>query len=54
MEVKLDEGKAYSLEGGFAYESGPIPILTGTRMCRFGLKDDVEKKPVPHTTKCSE
>lgn len=47
LEVNLEEGKSYSLVGGFDYESGPIPILTGTRMCRFGVQDDKTQIIVP-------
>lgn len=52
LEVNLEEGESYSLVGGFAYQSGPIPILTGTRMCRFGVQDDKTLMPVPFK-KCS-
>jgi hypothetical protein len=31
------------LSGGFDYQSGLIPILSGTRMCRFAIQDDADK-----------
>lgn len=52
LEVNFEEGKSYSLVGGFEYESGPIPILTGTRMCQFGVQDDKAQMPMPFK-KCS-
>ncbi|MES2949116.1 MAG: hypothetical protein V4858_11300 [Pseudomonadota bacterium] len=45
-KVTLEQGKTYSLVGGFAYESGPIPILMGTRKCHFGVVDDATGIPV--------
>ena len=54
LDVNLEAGKSYSLVGGFAYKSGPIPIITGTRMCKFGVLEDAEKMPVPYTSACSQ
>lgn len=42
IQVKLEEGKHYSLVGGVDYKSGPIPILTGARICRFGVQDETK------------
>jgi hypothetical protein len=39
----LEAGKSYTLLGGFDYQSGLIPILSGTRMCRFAIQDDADK-----------
>lgn len=47
IQVILEEGKHYSLDGGFAYESGPIPILTGARKCRLSVIEDGSSKPIP-------
>lgn len=52
IEVNLEEGKSYSLVGGLEYKSGPIPILTDTQMCRFGVQDDKTRMLVPFK-KCS-
>jgi hypothetical protein len=46
IKVILEPQKNYSLTGGFAYEKGPIPILTGTRQCQFGAIDDETKMPI--------
>ena len=46
--VTLEPGKSYSLVGGFVYEKGPIPILTGTRQCQFGVIEDGTGMPVPY------
>lgn len=48
INVTLEQGKSYSLVGGFAYEKGPIPILTGTRKCKFGVVDEETKLLVPY------
>lgn len=48
IKVTLEQGKSYSLVGGFAYESGPIPIFTDTRKCQFGAIDDSTNLPVPY------
>ncbi|MEA9555494.1 hypothetical protein VC273_06025 [Xanthomonas nasturtii] len=37
----------YELRGGYEYDEGPIPILTGTRMCRFILVDTTTKQSPP-------
>lgn len=50
IEVSLEQGKNYSLVGGFEYEKGPIPIFTGTRKCRFGVKDDMTGMLIPWHT----
>ncbi|MFL9667339.1 hypothetical protein WIX39_010340 [Variovorax sp. AB1(2024)] len=47
IKTVLEAGKNYSLEGGFAYEEGVIPILFGTRKCRLGVIDDATRLPVP-------
>jgi len=47
FSATLEEGKTYSLVGGFAYKAGPIPILTGKQMCQFGILDDETKLGVP-------
>lgn len=54
LDVNLEAGKSYSLVGGFAYKSGLIPIITGTRMCKFGVQDDADKSPVPYTSTCPQ
>jgi len=48
ISVTLEQGKSYSLVGGFAYEKGPIPIFTDTRRCRFGAIDEETKAAVPY------
>ena len=48
ISVTLEQGKSYSLVGGFAYEKGPIPILTGIRKCQFGVIDEATKMLVPY------
>jgi len=52
LDVKLEAGKSYSLVGGFAYKSGLIPFLPGTRMCRFAVQDDADKSIVPRSPAC--
>jgi len=47
LSVTLKQGREYALVGGFAYESGPIPLLTGTRRCELGVVDTATKLPVP-------
>jgi hypothetical protein len=47
LKATLEQGKDYSLVGGFVYESGPIPILTGTRKCQLSIKNDVVNSPAP-------
>jgi hypothetical protein len=47
IQVTLETGKNYSLVGGGTYQSGPIPVLMGTRGCEFGVVDDASNKPVP-------
>ena len=41
-KATLDQDKNYILVGGFDYESGPIPILTGTRKCKFGVVEETK------------
>lgn len=36
----LKEGHQYSLVGGFAYKNGLIPIISGYRLCQFGITED--------------
>lgn len=47
FSATLEEGKTYSLVGGFAYKAGPIPIFTGKQMCQFGILDEETKLGVP-------
>jgi hypothetical protein len=47
IKVNLEQDKNYSLIGGFAYEKGPIPILTDTRKCELGVIDDSTNMPAP-------
>jgi hypothetical protein len=47
-QVNLEPEKNYSLVGGFEYEKGPIPILTGTRKCKFGVENDTTGLPVSY------
>lgn len=56
MAVTLEAGKNYSLIGGFDYKEGPIPVLLGTRMCRFGVKDNASGKLLPSSSEaiCSK
>lgn len=54
LEANLEAGKSYSLIGGFEYQSGAIPILTGTRMCRFAVQDDADKTLVSRKLACSK
>jgi hypothetical protein len=54
LDVNLEGGKNYSLVGGFEYKSGPIPVLTGTRMCQLGVQDDADKMLVSHKSPCSQ
>jgi predicted small lipoprotein YifL len=54
LDVDFESGKSYSLVGGFAYKSGPIPILTGTRMCQFGVQDDADKTLVSRKSTCEQ
>lgn len=53
VDVAFERGKSYSLVGGFAYKSGPIPILTGTRMCQLGVQDDADKTLVSRKSTCA-
>lgn len=53
LDVVFEAGKNYSLVGGFAYKAGPIPILTGTRMCQFGVQNDADKVLVSRKSACS-
>ena len=46
--VRLEQGKSYSLVGGFDYKKGPIPIFTDTRKCKFGVVDEETKMLVPY------
>lgn len=46
IRVTLEAGKDYALTGGFLYEKGPIPILTDTRKCQFGVLDRETKQPI--------
>ncbi|HXU94336.1 MAG TPA: hypothetical protein VFP33_11845 [Gallionella sp.] len=48
IKVILEQGKSYSLVGGFVYDKGPIPVFTDTRKCRFGAIDESTKTPVPY------
>lgn len=52
LDVNLEREGNYSLIGGFGYESGPIPILTGTRICKFGVQDDADTMLVSHKSAC--
>jgi len=54
LGANLEAGKSYSLAGGFDYKRGPIPILTGTRMCRFAVQDDADKTFVSYKPACSK
>jgi hypothetical protein len=48
IQVTLEQGRMYSLVGGFTYDRGPIPVLTDTRKCRFGVVDELTNTPVPY------
>lgn len=47
IQVVLEAGKSYTLVGGETYTPNPIPLLRGTRGCKFGVMDDETSKPVP-------
>lgn len=54
LEATLEAGKSYTLMGGFDYKSGLIPILSGTRMCRFAIQDDADKTLVSRKPACAK
>jgi hypothetical protein len=45
-DTVLLPGRTYRLKGGFAYKDGPIPILTGTRLCQLELVDSTTGQAV--------
>jgi hypothetical protein len=51
--VALEEGKNYSLVGGFASKPGLIPILTDTRMCSLGIRNEDASVLVPTQKSCT-
>lgn len=45
--VNLEEGKKYSLVGGFHLMKGPIPVVTGGSGCALGVMDNETRQLVP-------
>jgi len=45
--VNLEEGKKYSLVGGFHLMKGPIPVVTGGSGCALGVMDNETQRLVP-------